>query len=464
LFFSWSLVFGIWRFFTLVCFVCSASGQEQAKIKEGTGPVSFSRDIAPIFLKKCAVCHGPEKAKGKFQLHTFDLLTKGGESKEPTVVPGKPEQSKLFQLITAKDEDDRMPQKDDPLPVTQIALIERWIKEGAKFDGADTKAALITLIPKAQHPDPPATYPRPVPIVALAFNPGGNELAVSGYNEVTIWNPADGKLLRRIPHVAQRTHALAYSPNGLLLAVAGGVPGQSGEVALFNPTSGAPTIVLGTMSDVMLAVCSSPDGARLAAGGADNTIHLYEVASGKELLAIQQHADWVMALAFNHDGTQLASASRDRTARVYDTKTGNLETTYTEHNAPVLAAAFSEDGKLVYSAGRDRKIHAWNAKDGKKAGEMTGFDEDVYRLLVRDGSIFTCSADKNVRQHTVSDRKLARTFAGHDDWVYSLDYHPQTKRLASGSFDGEVRVWNVEDGQVVIAFKAAPGYVAAAKK
>src|SRR5262245_49242712 len=112
---SWGLEFGIWSLFILVCFVCSASGQEQAKIKEGTSPVSFSRDIAPIFLKKCVTCHGPEKAKGKFQLHTFDLLTKGGESKEPTVVSGKPEQSKLFQLITAKDEDDRMPQKDDPL-------------------------------------------------------------------------------------------------------------------------------------------------------------------------------------------------------------------------------------------------------------------------------------------------------------------------------------------------------------
>src|SRR5262249_3318126 len=83
-----------------------ASAQEKNSESGTTQPVSFSRDIAPIFLKKCMTCHGPEKAKGKFQLHTFELLMKGGESKELAIVSAKPQQSKLFQLITAQDEDD----------------------------------------------------------------------------------------------------------------------------------------------------------------------------------------------------------------------------------------------------------------------------------------------------------------------------------------------------------------------
>src|SRR6185437_4822954 len=149
-------------------------------------PAGFSKDIAPILAKKCVACHGPEKSKGHFRLDTFDFLMKGGESKSASVVPGQPEQSELFRRLTAKDEDDRMPQKEGPLPSEQISLIESWIMEGAKFDGADAKAPLVTLIPKEPHPDPPEAYRRPVPVMALAFSRSGNELAVGGYHEITI--------------------------------------------------------------------------------------------------------------------------------------------------------------------------------------------------------------------------------------------------------------------------------------
>src|SRR5467141_2191385 len=120
-------------------------GQEQKPVAIST-PVSFSKDLAPILAKKCVACHGPEKSKGHFRLDSFDWLMKSGESKSAPVVSSQPEQSELVRRLTAKDEDDRMPQKDDPLPAEYIALIERWIKDGAKFDGADAKAPLITLI------------------------------------------------------------------------------------------------------------------------------------------------------------------------------------------------------------------------------------------------------------------------------------------------------------------------------
>src|SRR6266508_1931446 len=253
----------------------------------GSAAVSFRKDIAPILVKKCVTCHGPEKSKGAYRLDTFELLLRSGESKSPAILPGKPEESQLYQRVTAKDEDDRMPQKDDPLPSEQIAQIERWIKAGASFDGPDPKAALVLLIPRAPHPDPPVVYRHPVPILALAFSPDGQEVAAGGYNEVTIWGVADGKLQRRIKNVAQRTQSLAYNPDGTLLAVAGGIPGQLGEVALFDPRSGSSIKTLGTMLDTALTVSFGPDGARLAAGGADNAIRIYDVASGKEAVLIQ---------------------------------------------------------------------------------------------------------------------------------------------------------------------------------
>src|SRR5213082_2154623 len=115
-------IVGCVLFFTAVL----TFGQAQNPDAPST-PVSFSKDLAPILAKKCVACHGPEKSKGHFRLDSFDWLMKGGESKSASIVPGQPEQSELVRRLTTQDEDDRMPQKDEPLPSAQIALLERWI-------------------------------------------------------------------------------------------------------------------------------------------------------------------------------------------------------------------------------------------------------------------------------------------------------------------------------------------------
>src|SRR5687767_1254515 len=161
-------------------------------------PVSFVREIAPILRDKCLTCHGPEKAKGEYRLDTFELLQTPGASKSAPIVPGAPEKSHLFELLMTADEDDRMPQKDEALPKEQIALIERWIKEGARFDAPDPKLSLAGLAGYVNQPSPPDVYRTSVPVTALAFHPDGQELAVSGYHEIMIWSVDQGGLLRRI--------------------------------------------------------------------------------------------------------------------------------------------------------------------------------------------------------------------------------------------------------------------------
>ena len=103
--------------------------------------MSFARDVAPVLVKQCQACHGPEKSKGKYRVDSFERLMKAGESDKAPVVAGKAGASHIFKLITAKDEDDRMPQKADALPAGQVLLVRQWIDEGAKFDGPDPGAA-----------------------------------------------------------------------------------------------------------------------------------------------------------------------------------------------------------------------------------------------------------------------------------------------------------------------------------
>ena len=416
------------------------------------GAVSFTNDIAPILAQKCIACHGERRAKGNFQLHTFDALMKGAKG-ERVVIAGKPETSSIYDLVTSKDDDARMPQNDDPLPAAQIALIKQWIQEGAKFDGPDPQASIRTMVASVNFPDPPTAYPHPIPVLALAFNPAGTELASSGYHEVLIWDVADLRLIRRIRSLPQRIQALEYSPDGKLLAIASGTPGRIGQAYLLEGENLRP---MHTAADVVLAVAFSPDGATLATGSADNAIRLFEVASGKLQFKTEQHADWVMGLAFHPTTNLVVSASRDKTARVINTATGELEATYQGHTEGVYAAVFSEDGKHAYSAGRDKKIHVWDIKEGKKSGEAS-VDGEIYRLILRGKDLFACGSDKAVRQFRAGDKpEPIRSFTGHQDVVYAIAFSATTHRLASGGYDGEVRLWNTENGESIAAFKATP--------
>ncbi len=63
----------------------------------------------------------------------------------------------------------------------------------------------------------------------------------------------------------------------------------------------------------------------------------------------------------------------------------------------------------------------------------------------------------------MADGAAVRAFAGHADWVYSVAFNPATKKLATGSWDGEIRVWNAEDAKELVKFTAAPGFKPAAQ-
>jgi len=97
--------------------------------------VDFETDIQPIFEEHCASCHGDRKQKGDVRVDRRADLLRGGESGIPSLVPGKPGESFLIEVLRDPDPEFRMPFEEDPLPEDQIALIEEWIAQGADWPG-----------------------------------------------------------------------------------------------------------------------------------------------------------------------------------------------------------------------------------------------------------------------------------------------------------------------------------------
>lgn len=90
------------------------------------GPVSFSRQIAPIFQSKCSECHGAETKEAGLDLSTYESAMRGSEY-GTVIEAGDADGSLLIEMVSAGE----MPQDADPLPEEEIALIRAWIEAGA---------------------------------------------------------------------------------------------------------------------------------------------------------------------------------------------------------------------------------------------------------------------------------------------------------------------------------------------
>lgn len=122
--------------------------------------VNFEQEIAPILAARCIKCHGPDKQKQGLRLDQRAAAFLGGDSGEPGIVPGDSARSELLRRVDPADESDLMPPKGAPLTAAEIALIKRWIDEGAawEMDGHEEgpKTSHWSLQPISD-PGPPVT-------------------------------------------------------------------------------------------------------------------------------------------------------------------------------------------------------------------------------------------------------------------------------------------------------------------
>jgi len=128
---------------TFAGFLLTAPGasfaQESAASAAGLPDViEFNRDIRPILSDRCFFCHGPDKNKreAELRLDTKDGLV-GSDGTGGALVPGKPEESELFQRIISTDEEKKMPptKSGKSLSEFDIQLLKKWIEQGGQYEG-----------------------------------------------------------------------------------------------------------------------------------------------------------------------------------------------------------------------------------------------------------------------------------------------------------------------------------------
>jgi WD40 repeat protein len=415
---------------------------------------SFNSDIRPILQKQCQGCHQPSSKSSGLDVTSFEELRKGGR-RGAVYTAGKPEDSLLVRYLTGEAQP-RMPLGQPALKAADIELFREWIRNGAVDDSVE-----------ASNANQPIVYLQPPVITAVRFSPDGKSMAVSGNREILI-HKADGSgLIARLAGKAERILSIAYSTDGKLLIAGGGTPAQFGEVQVWD-VAGAKLLRSATLTnDTVFGASLAPDNSRIAVGCADNTVHVFETATGKELYKIGNHENWVLATAFGGDSKRFVSAGRDRAAKLIDAKSGAFLENLNLLRGELTAIARNPKKDVVVLGGEERYpyIYLMDRPRNMKIADDTTL---VRKLERQDGAITALdwSADGtriavaglspvvNLYDAETGERKAS--CKGHNAGIYTVAFSPDSKQLATGGFDGKVRIYNTADCSLLHSFVPVP--------
>ncbi len=431
----------------LVTSLCTA-------VRAADKPVSFHKQIRPIFVANCNACHKPEKLKGDLDMTSVAALMKGGKH-GAAVLPFKASQSRLVDMISGNDPE--MPKEGDPLRPEQVSLITRWVQQGAIDDTPKVGETKIE----------PPTYTIPPVVTAMAYSPDGALLAVTGYHEILLHKSDGSEIVARLTGEAPRLESVCFSNDGKFMADCGGSPAEFGLVQVWDVKSLKLVKAYQISGDSLYGISFAPDDKSVAFGGADKTVHRLNIADGKEMLDFKAHSDWVLGTAFTMDGKQLVSAGRDRALKLIDLETSRFVDDINNPLEACLSVARNpKSDQIIYGGDLGgARLYKISDNQGRTSGRI---DTNLIRAFEKqpgpvtavaispDGASVALGTINDVQVYSAADGKKLYTLSGHQGPVYAVCFKPDGSQIAAAGYDGTIRLYDAKAGSLVKQFMSVP--------
>lgn len=250
-------------------------------------------------------------------------------------------------------------------------------------------------------------------INSLRFSPDGKTLATGDLGgAIRLWNVETGEELHSINESLENVTFFRFSPGGSVLAAGR----NDGVIELRSPTTGRIIRRLRKDLTTIFALAFSPGGKYLASGHRSGDVHLWEVETGNYLKQLEAHPRNVSGLAFSPRGNRLVTAGYEGSLKFWNPTTGEKLADLSTDTSPINVVAFSPEGRYL----------VW--------GTWTG------ELVARD-----MGAD-SLKNHSFTES------AG--DVVETIKFYPGGDRMASGSRNGTVKIWNPKTGRRLEGIKS----------
>jgi WD40 repeat protein len=302
------------------------------------------------------------------------------------------------------------------------------------------------------------------PVRALAFSSDGSILASCGDDGfIHTWKAEDGSDIETFRYHTELFPALAFTPDGYLFSGAQGGKVLRWDLGIYWTLS--QTIGTGEADSIIMdrvnAVAFHPEGRLLALGSGEPTrkgdVQLWDVVTGSLSQSFTNlHSDAVLALAFSPDGEYLASGAADKIIKVINIEHRKIVRQFEGHTHQVLGVSWSRNQRVLVSAGADNLVNIWDFETGEKQKSIAGFDKEVTSVTFSGYTqeILASSADSKTQLFGI-DGKHIRSFSGGIDFVNSAMITQDRKIVISGGQDGVLRVWDALDGKLIAHFSPA---------
>ena len=247
---------------------------------------------------------------------------------------------------------------------------------------------------------------------ALALSPDGTVVATIGATDDTtidLWQVSDGTPIRTLTGSHKFLDALAFSPDGQLLAATG----NEGIIWIWRIANGQVEKTL-HQGGWLRSLAFRPDGQMLATGDSDGAIQIWRVSDGQQIRMWHGHRDVVSGLIWRQNGQTLLSCSWDGTIALWQAADGMNVRTFNGHMRGVLSMALSPDEQILASG----------------SGEQGNYEENP-------------QGDLTIRLWQMNDGQQIGVREGHTNWINALVFSPDGHTLFSTGWASPIRRWSV---------------------